>query len=507
LRGVDQLGQLTPLVNTTRVTYAFRSKVFQPSSSGFKMGQDVARVGDVNGDGLDDLLIGGLGEAYLIFGSPTGWSASTPDVVFTGTAASRFGSLVAGLGDFNGDGTNDFAIAAGLAAVGANVTAGRVLVFFGRPLVSGASDWPATVSITGTCPADVCFEHDFATSAFGFGLSSAGDFNGDGVPDLAVGAPSYPGATGGNALSGRLYVLLGQPFQANMTKPMGQTFWQIDIAVPSAARGFYIEGDNVNINALGNSIAPLGNFDGTSGDDLIVAAPSSATIAVAQGKAFFLSGHPYDFLMDSGVKQLASSELGMRGMNGVPSGAPIDTGTKGYFAGAVYSTGNVRDLSSGTAGMRDIVIKDNSTNEFLLYLGDSDFNSADRIRVQGDQTGKNPGTGSSVCSGFSPALSQQVAGDVDGDGLADMCAGENISSTSGAAPGNAYLWYGSVVASKTSGGILSYTEAHSIAPAAVSGATNRIVDFTGDLDGDGEPDIAIGDPTATSNKGALTILY
>jgi len=89
------------------------------------LGSSVARGGDLNGDEIDDVLIGAnrvdvnSGAAYLIFGKnkdeirqtidlSQGLSPTQGITLACGTISSYMGSAVAGIGDFNGDGSNDF---------------------------------------------------------------------------------------------------------------------------------------------------------------------------------------------------------------------------------------------------------------------------------------------------------------------------------------------------------------------------------------------------------------
>ena len=104
----------------------YSSASFVGEGIGDMSGHSVAVVGDVNGDGFDDLLIGaykngesatGAGQTYLIFGSRTGWDSdinlSDANASFLGEGANDFsGWSVAGAGDVNGDGYDDILIGA-----------------------------------------------------------------------------------------------------------------------------------------------------------------------------------------------------------------------------------------------------------------------------------------------------------------------------------------------------------------------------------------------------------
>ncbi|MEY4582822.1 MAG: hypothetical protein RL701_7525, partial [Pseudomonadota bacterium] len=200
LRAEDASGQISPPASSVAVTAPFAEHRFVPASDGQSAGRDFAAVGDVNSDGVDDLLVGGWGEAYLVFGSRTGWTGTEPNVVFRGNGW-PFGDQVVGLGDFNGDGRNDFAIT----DWGANNFAGRVLVYYGR---AGNRPWPTAIDTTTGCKADLCFENTSgAISSFGYQIAAAGRFNGDALADLAVSEPYVA-----EGQSGRLFVLLGKAY-------------------------------------------------------------------------------------------------------------------------------------------------------------------------------------------------------------------------------------------------------------------------------------------------------
>ena len=147
-------------------------------------GESVCVVGDVNGDGYDDFIIGAgwssgsAGQTYLILGKESGWamdtSLSEADASFLGEAGNDYaGRCVSGAGDVNGDGYDDFVIGApGNNEGGERV--GQTYLILGK-----ASGWAMDTSLSDS---DASFwgEDHGNWSYAGWFVSGAGDVNGDG---------------------------------------------------------------------------------------------------------------------------------------------------------------------------------------------------------------------------------------------------------------------------------------------------------------------------------------
>lgn len=155
-----------------------------PIGSGF--GAVVHGAGDVDGDGYGDVVVtasrfsSSTGRVYIYRGTAGGVGALSATINGLEGTNGEFGAAVAAGSDFNADGYADLAVG----APGVEANTGRVYVFLGGAM--GLSPAPAAMLRAG----------DAISGRLGEALASPGDVNGDGYPDLIVGAPAADGNTG-----------------------------------------------------------------------------------------------------------------------------------------------------------------------------------------------------------------------------------------------------------------------------------------------------------------------
>lgn len=163
-----------------------------PTARGF--GSTLTSAGDVDGDGLSDILIGAVlgegraGAAYLYLGRERGVPPATT-VLLPPHLCDVPASNLAGVGDTNGDGLSDMLIAYGRGVPASSCPGGVALVV-------GRTAWPASVSLPVSATALFTAPGALQTVAF------AGDLDGDGLNDMLIGDPT--------ALDSRVFVVMGR---------------------------------------------------------------------------------------------------------------------------------------------------------------------------------------------------------------------------------------------------------------------------------------------------------
>jgi len=394
---------------------------------GDQLGWELSSAGDVNGDKIDDLIIGAKmadhngkedsGRAYLIFGRED-WTAIrmidltnlNPDIgiLFHGTDEHHVGgSSVSHLGDVNEDGYNDFIIGSPgntLKANGSEPGPGSATVIFGG---SWLSDVEEPVDL-GQLPIGrgLTLEGANDWDMTGFAVSSAGDFNNDGVPDILVTAPF---ATAGILpYSGKVYVVFGSSALSTMST--------MELAAMPAGVGLSIEGFEEN-DDTGESVSAAGDVNGDGIDDIVIGARGSYRSGFP-GRAHivfggtYLSGRtflPLGYLTSSQGLMLMGRNAG--DMTGLSVGGAGDVNADGYDDVIIGAPEYVVEGQSGVGAAYIVYGNPELGIEPTLKLGN--LNEETGLFIQGCCTGKFQHVGYTVA----------IGGDVDADGIDDVFVG------------------------------------------------------------------------------------
>ncbi len=368
------------------------------------------------------------------------------------SAGDQFGWIARDIGDVDGDGVHDVVTSAPTRSLGGpdGARAGRIYVYSGA---SGALLWTADGK-----PGD----------QLGLGVEAAGDVDGDGIPDVIGGAP---GAEVARVYGGRDgHVIL-------------------TLAAPGAGPGF------------GKAVADVGDVDGDGHADVLVGNPRARAAGGRPGRAYVFSGRTGQVIrtltgvrdgdaFGSAVAGSVSADGRVTLVIGAPNAGPL-------HKGAVYV---YHDLSAGPA----FVIASDSADAqlgamFVSTVGDVDGDGvtdvyasdwagnganalarAGRVYIHSGADGRRLYTLTGEAAGDGFGIGVADAGDVDGDGHADLVIGAWQNGSAAPSGGKVYLYSGA------DGSLMRAITGKVMGETFGFDATG-----VGDVDGDGTPDLLL----------------
>src|SRR5215471_10263262 len=262
------------------------------SASGIHSGNAVGAAGDVNGDGIDDIIVGAFlsdyygynsGSSYVIYGKTAAFSATLALSSIDGSNGFRLdgtapyeiaGYSLSGAGDVNGDGFDDVVIGA-KGAEPAGIESGSVYVVFGAASAPGSS--LDLGSLDGSNGFRVDGIEMFAR--LGFSVDIAGDINGDGFDDIVIGSTPHS-----------YYYYLSRPGDSYVVFGSGAGFAPvINVSELDGSNGFHIVGAAFN-DFAGWSVSGAGDVNGDGFDDIIVGAFGSGNNGYYSGSSYVVFG-------------------------------------------------------------------------------------------------------------------------------------------------------------------------------------------------------------------------
>ena len=471
-------------------------------AAGDQSGVSVSLAGDVNGDGYADVLVGAYyaspgghtyaGETYLVYGRSNGlpasitltntWFNGTNGVRLAGGAAGdQSGVSVSAAGDVNGDGYADVLVGAYYASPGGRSYAGETYLVYGR-----SNGLPASITLTNTWfdgTNGVRLAGGAAGDRSGISVSSAGDVNGDGCADVLVGA-SYASPGGLNS-AGETYLVYGRSNGLPASIALTNTWFD-------GVNGVRLAGGAME-DWSGVSAGSAGDVNGDGYADVLVgayyASPGGRTYA---GETYLVYGRSNGlpalitltnawFDGTNGVR-LAGGAAGDR--SGISVSSAGDVNGDGYadvLVGAYCASPDGRSY----AGETYLVYGRSSGLPALITLTNTWFDGTNGVRLAGGAAGDRSG------------ISVSSAGDVNGDGCADVLVGASYASPGGLnSAGETYLVYG-----RSNGLPASITLTNAwfdgvngvrLAGGAADDWSGVSVSSAGDVNGDGHADLLVG---------------
>ena len=457
-----------------------------------RFGEDVANIGDLDNDGIDDLLVGAFkddtggndrGAVYVVFMNTDG-TASSSNKIASGVDngptlddTDYFGRSVAGIGDLNNDGIEDIAVGAQGDDTGGTDRGAVYILFMNTDGTAKSSPAPVQIA-SGINGGPTLTDGD----SFGYSIANMGDLNGDGVIDLAVNA--FSDDTGGSA-TGAVYIL----------------FMKTDGGVDS----FVKIADNTNggpsldaSDRFGIGLANMGDLNNDGVTDLAAGAFGDDTGNTDRGGVYIINLKTIS--PDGNGSVSSSAEINDSTTNGPTLTDDDRFGT---------SVANIGDLNND--GVDDIVVgaraDDNGGTDrgaiHIMFLNTD--GSVDSTVEINDATTNGP----VLSDGDRFGISVANIGDLNNDGVNDIAAGA-LDDNGGTDRGAIHIMFMTTAGAMASATV-EINSASSPGPSIIDGDFfGASIANIGDLNNDGVDDLAVGardDDDGGSGRGAVHILY
>ncbi|MCF0063966.1 FG-GAP-like repeat-containing protein [Dyadobacter chenwenxiniae] len=483
--------------------------ILESNQPNAKFGRAVEGLGDVNGDGFSDVIVGAPlfdkgqfdeGAAFIYHGSAAGINLLAANILESNQEKAQFGYCSAGAGDVNGDGYNDVLVGAYAYDKGHD-NEGAVFVHLG-----------SAVGINNN--ASVVLEGNQINAQYGWSAATAGDVNGDGYSDIIVGSYLYDygqtnegavfvyhGSAQGIKASAAIRLESNQPEAkqgiavACAGDVNGEGYSDVMIGIWQYDKGENNEGavvihhgspnglisspastleSNQADAGMGWSVKSAGDVNGDGYSDIITGANTYDTGQTDEGAAFVWLG------MADGLNKTYGTQLEMNQ-------------PEALFGSFISSAGDLNGDGYGDVAIAAFYYDSGQTSEGAVFIFHGSAAGLDVVPNQILESNQE----------YASMGSTSSAGDINGDGYGDLIVGMPLFGGNDA--GAVFIYTGSPAGINSNIKTIIYGKQEDDAYFGNS------VSCAGDVNGDGFSDIIIGSPgllvSSPADQGAAFVYH